>query len=196
MKFGCVEVECYGCGVFFLSGRAIGGANKRAPVLLRVRAAAQKQKRENVERPNISTPPLPVGSSPSEIAGEEEATSSSGQDEADVGAAAEGEGEGEDASFEKQLTPEEIAQQLKAMRISRGEVPASSQDFWSGVWEETKLVEWPQFQKVLGTTGVVVGIIFGSSILLLTVNAVLAEFSDQIFNGGSEFAKSWTRGGF
>lgn len=181
-----------------VTGRAIesGSSMSRAPVKsvsLRVRAAAQKQKRENVEAPgNISTPPLPAGTSPLEVGSEEETASSSGQDEMDVGEMAEGEG----GSKEKQLTAEEIGQQLKRLRISRGEVSASPQNFWGGVWEETKLVEWPQFQKVLGTTGVVVGIIFGSAILLLTVNAVLAELSDQVFNGSSEFAKSWTRGGF
>ncbi|KAG0606196.1 hypothetical protein M758_9G121400 [Ceratodon purpureus] len=166
-----------------VSRRAIVGKGR---FTLRVRAAAQKQKRENVETPNISTPPLPAGSSPLEAGSEDEdadAVSSSGQDEA---AAAE----------EKELSPEEIGQQLKAMRIARGDVAPSSGNFWDGVIEETKLVEWPQFNKVLGTTGVVVGIIFGSAILLLTLNAGLAELSDQVFNGSSEFAKSWTRGSF
>lgn len=153
---------------------------------LRVRAAAQKQKRENVETPNISTPPLPVGTTPLEATnGEEEPEAESTATGAESG-----------AQEENQLSPEEIGQQLKALRVSRGEVSSSPLDFWGGVWEETKLVEWPQFQKVLGTTGVVVAIIFGSAILLLTVNAILAELSDQVFNGNSEFAKSWTRGGF
>jgi hypothetical protein len=35
----------------------------------------------------------------------------------------------------------------------------------------------------LGTTGVVLGVIAGSSVVLLTVNAVLAELSDQVFAG-------------
>lgn len=172
-------------------GRAVGGSNTWGRVSLRVRAAAQKQKRENVETPNISTPPLPVGSSPLE-AEEAEAASSLEEEEREASAVAGAEG----ASKEKELTPEEIAQQLKALRVARGEVSASPGDFWSGVLEEMKLVEWPQFKNVLGTTGIVVGIIFGSAILLLTVNAVLAELSDQVFNGSSEFAKSWTRGGF
>lgn len=181
MSVELVLIEC-------LTGRVIEVGNSRGRFSLRVRAAAQKQKRENVETPNISTPPLPAGSSPLEAGSEEaDAASSSGQDEVV---------EAEGASQEKELTPEEIGQQLKAMRIARGEVSPSSGDFWSGVLEETKLVEWPQFNKVLGTTGVVVGIIFGSAILLLTVNAVLAELSDQVFNGSSEFAKSWTRGSF
>lgn len=159
----------------------------RAPLSLRVRAAAQKQKRENVETPNISTPPLPVETTPPEATNGEE------DDDNTLTEAAETEAQPNES---QQLSPDEIGQELKKLRVSRGEVSTSSQDFWGGVWEETKLVEWPQFEKVLGTTGVVVGIIFGSAILLLTVNAILAELSDQVFNGSGEFAKSWTRGGF
>ncbi|ERN12562.1 hypothetical protein AMTRI_Chr01g113730 [Amborella trichopoda] len=55
--------------------------------------------------------------------------------------------------------------------------------FWDGVLEETREIEWPGFNKVLGTTGVVVAVIVGSSIVLLTVNAVLAEISDRVFAG-------------
>lgn len=56
-------------------------------------------------------------------------------------------------------------------------------DFWSGVGEEIGEIEWPEFGKVLGTTWVVLGVIAGSSVALLTVNAVLAELSDRIFAG-------------
>ncbi|KAK3042156.1 hypothetical protein RJ639_001276 [Escallonia herrerae] len=56
-------------------------------------------------------------------------------------------------------------------------------DFWSGVAEEIKEIEWPVFGKVVGTTGVVLGVIAGSSVVLLTVNAVLAELSDRVFAG-------------
>ncbi|KAI3747276.1 hypothetical protein L6452_09730 [Arctium lappa] len=54
---------------------------------------------------------------------------------------------------------------------------------WSGVVEEIGRIEWPAFSKVLGTTGVVLGVIAGSSVVLLTVNAVLAELSDRVFVG-------------
>lgn len=54
---------------------------------------------------------------------------------------------------------------------------------WSGVAQETREIEWPAFNKVLGTTGVVLGVIAGSSVVLLTVNAVLAELSDRVFAG-------------
>ncbi|KAJ8547355.1 hypothetical protein K7X08_010941 [Anisodus acutangulus] len=55
--------------------------------------------------------------------------------------------------------------------------------FWSGVVEEIREIEWPVFGKVLSTTGVVIGVIAGSSVVLLTVNAVLAELSDRVFAG-------------
>lgn len=55
--------------------------------------------------------------------------------------------------------------------------------FLSGVAEEIREIEWPAFNKVLGTTGVVLGVIAGSSVVLLTVNAVLAEISDRVFAG-------------
>lgn len=53
----------------------------------------------------------------------------------------------------------------------------------SGVAEEIGEIEWPAFGKVLGITGVVLGVIAGSSVALLTVNAVLAELSDKAFAG-------------
>lgn len=54
---------------------------------------------------------------------------------------------------------------------------------WAGVVDEIGRIEWPAFNKVLGTTGVVLGVIAGSSVVLLTVNAVLAELSDRVFVG-------------
>ncbi|XP_031278185.1 preprotein translocase subunit SECE1 [Pistacia vera] len=56
-------------------------------------------------------------------------------------------------------------------------------DLLSGVSEEIREIEWPAFGKVLGTTGVVLGVIAGSSVVLLTVNFVLAELSDRVFAG-------------
>ena len=54
---------------------------------------------------------------------------------------------------------------------------------WSGVAEEVREIEWPAFNKVLGTTGAVLAVIAGSSVVLLTVNAILAELSDRVFAG-------------
>ncbi|KAK2980601.1 hypothetical protein RJ640_011409 [Escallonia rubra] len=71
----------------------------------------------------------------------------------------------------------EIKEAMKAREEKKGG------DFWSGVAEEIKEIEWPVFRKVVGTTGVVLGVIAGSSVVLLTVNAVLAELSDRVFAG-------------
>ena len=68
----------------------------------------------------------------------------------------------------------------KAAREGR-ENSGKTEEFLQGVVEETRLIEWPSLQRVLSTTGVVVSIIFGSSLVLLTVNALLAELSDVFF---------------
>lgn len=72
----------------------------------------------------------------------------------------------------------EIKKAMKERESSQG-----GGNFWSGVGEEIEEIEWPPFNKVLGTTGVVLGVIAGSSMVLLSVNAVLAELSDQVFAG-------------
>ncbi|CAN4092949.1 unnamed protein product [Withania somnifera] len=74
----------------------------------------------------------------------------------------------------------EVGAEIKKMMKEREE---KEPDFWSGVAEEIREIEWPAFGKVLSTTGVVIGVIAGSSVVLLTVNAVLAELSDRVFAG-------------
>ncbi|KAH7414696.1 hypothetical protein KP509_14G006400 [Ceratopteris richardii] len=72
--------------------------------------------------------------------------------------------------------------QIRQERMLSGEdSPSNTQGFWGGVLEEIQLIEWPSLQKVLGTTGVVTSIIIGSSLVLLTVNALLAKLSDAVF---------------
>ncbi|KAF7837303.1 preprotein translocase subunit SECE1 [Senna tora] len=75
----------------------------------------------------------------------------------------------------------ELASELKKAMQERKE--KEGENLWSGVAEEIREIEWPAFGKVLGTTGVVISVILGSSVVLLTVNAVLAELSDQVFAG-------------
>eukprot|EP00249_Psilotum_nudum_P013189 c24204_g1_i1 orf=214-954(+) len=94
-------------------------------------------------------------------------------------------------SFDSQENMQKMPRQLGTERLV-----ADASDFWQGVVEETRLIEWPSFQKVVGTTGVVLGIIVGSSLVLLTVNAILAELSDSVFNNPDiiEGAKSYLNG--
>lgn len=75
----------------------------------------------------------------------------------------------------------ELGAEIKKAMEQRKE--KSEGNLLSGVGEEIKEIEWPAFAKVLGTTGVVLGVIAGSSVVLLTVNAVLAELSDKVFSG-------------
>ncbi|KAJ8500824.1 hypothetical protein OPV22_011376 [Ensete ventricosum] len=73
-----------------------------------------------------------------------------------------------------------VAEELREMMEARKK---ESSDLWGGVADEVREIEWPPFGKVLGTTGVVIAIIAGSSVALLTVNAILAEISDKVFAG-------------
>ncbi|TKY71171.1 Geraniol 8-hydroxylase [Spatholobus suberectus] len=75
----------------------------------------------------------------------------------------------------------ELASELKKAMAERKE--KEEENLLSGVAREIDEIEWPAFGKVLGTTGVVVSVILGSSVVLLTVNAVLAELSDRVFAG-------------
>lgn len=75
----------------------------------------------------------------------------------------------------------ELGKEIKQAMKEREEKEEGG--FVSGVVEEIREIEWPAFSKVLGTTGVVLGVIAGSSVVLLTVNAVLAEISDRVFAG-------------
>nr|XP_016453176.1 PREDICTED: preprotein translocase subunit SECE1-like isoform X2 [Nicotiana tabacum] len=79
-----------------------------------------------------------------------------------------------------ELSPSDVGSEIKKLMKEREE---KGTDFWSGVAEEIREIEWPAFGKVLSTTGVVIGVIAGSSVVLLTVNAVLAELSDRVFVG-------------
>jgi preprotein translocase SecE subunit len=159
-----------------------------------VRAATEKKKRQNktqlsgVQEEEALAPVEAVQEVQEEVVvAEEEAGDII--DESSSRAAKNGE-----ESSSTSLSQEEIGQALSKLRQEKSvQERSNSQDFWGGVLEETKLVEWPSFQKVLGTTGVVVAIIFGSSLVLLTVNAVLAELSDNVFSG-TEFGSSWTKG--
>ncbi|GFY85058.1 secE/sec61-gamma protein transport protein [Actinidia rufa] len=77
----------------------------------------------------------------------------------------------------------ELGAEIKKAMKERDGGGGGEDDFWGGVAAEIRDIEWPPFGKVMGTTGVVLGVIAGSSVVLLTVNAVLAELSDRVFAG-------------
>lgn len=80
-----------------------------------------------------------------------------------------------------------MAEELKAMMAAKKkreeEEGAAPADWIGGVAAEIREIEWPVFGKVVGTTWVVLAVIGGSSVALLTLNAVLAELSDRVFAG-------------
>ncbi|AEE83511.1 Preprotein translocase subunit SECE1 [Arabidopsis thaliana] len=94
---------------------------------------------------------------------------------------AEESGSGEDKEVEISAIGAEIKAAMEQRKTAEEE--KGKNEFLSGVAEEVKEIEWPAFQKVLGTTGVVLGVIAGSSVVLLTVNFLLAELSDRVFIG-------------
>ncbi|KAF3790248.1 Preprotein translocase subunit [Nymphaea thermarum] len=53
----------------------------------------------------------------------------------------------------------------------------------ASVLKEIHMIEWLDFGKVLGTTGVVLSVIAGSSVVLLTVNAIFVDLSNRVFAG-------------
>ncbi|KAK1437029.1 hypothetical protein QVD17_02814 [Tagetes erecta] len=89
---------------------------------------------------------------------------------------------------EEQQTPpsddelSELGEEIKKAMMET-EDKKKDESLLGGVAEEIGKIEWPGFSKVLGTTGVVLGVIAGSSVVLLTVNAVFAELSDRVFAG-------------
>lgn len=98
---------------------------------------------------------------------------------------------GEEKSTEAQgasageKSPEAVAAELKEVMRARKEAEAAEGGggWWTGVAQEMSEIEWPAPGKVVGTTGVVLGVIAGSTVALLSVNALLAELSDRVFAG-------------
>jgi len=76
-------------------------------------------------------------------------------------------------------SPEAVAAELKEVLRARKAAEAAR----AGVAQEMSEIEWPAPGKVVGTTGVVLGVIAGSTVALLSVNAILAELSDRVFAG-------------
>lgn len=117
------------------------------------------------------------GSSTSSEAENQTAANETGNGEKVVKSEEDGGGGGDDAS----KLGAEIQKAIKERAEKGG--GGEEEGLVSGVLEEVREIEWPAFDKVLGTTGVVLSVIAGSSVVLLTVNAVLAELSDRVFAG-------------
>ncbi|KAF8780628.1 hypothetical protein HU200_001229 [Digitaria exilis] len=102
--------------------------------------------------------------------------------EATDGGAAEG---AEAGASPGEKSPEAVAAELKEVLRARKEAEATEGGggWWAGVAQEMSEIEWPAPGKVVGTTGVVLGVIAGSTVALLSVNALLAELSDRVFAG-------------
>ena len=52
---------------------------------------------------------------------------------------------------------------------------------FTGALEEVGQVEWPTVGGALSTTAVVIGIVVGSTFVLLSVNSVLSALSQKLF---------------
>ncbi|XP_050218429.1 preprotein translocase subunit SECE1 [Mercurialis annua] len=89
----------------------------------------------------------------------------------------------QEAELMEDKSRSELGEEIKKAMMERKEKEKEDGGLLSGVAEEVQEIEWPAFGKVLGITGVVLGVIAGSSVVLLTVNAVFAELSDRVFVG-------------
>ena len=59
--------------------------------------------------------------------------------------------------------------------------PAPKGSLLSGALEEAGLITWPSVKGVISTTAAVFGIVVVSTLLLLSVNALLATLSEKLF---------------
>ncbi|GJN37057.1 hypothetical protein PR202_gb25978 [Eleusine coracana subsp. coracana] len=107
------------------------------------------------------------------------------QEPAPSAAAAEEGAEAKGAASAGEKSPEAVAAELKEVLRARKEAEAAAGGggWWDGVLQEMSEIEWPAPGKVVGTTGVVLGVIAGATAALLSVNALLAELSDRVFAG-------------
>ena len=71
--------------------------------------------------------------------------------------------------------------ELKKKQSGGGGDPDASNNIVQGALEEVGQIEWPTVGSALQTTGIVIGIVTGSAVVLLGVNSVLAAASQSIF---------------
>ena len=108
-----------------------------------------------------------------------------GSEEA-VPAAASPKGEGEvldlpsESAVETSAEPS-LGDQIRALKSKGGSDPDASENIFVGALEEVGQVEWPTVGGALSTTAVVIGIVVGSTFVLLSVNSVLSALSQKLF---------------
>ncbi|KAF3339043.1 Preprotein translocase subunit SECE1 [Carex littledalei] len=77
----------------------------------------------------------------------------------------------------------DAASELKQMLRERKEREQQGDNLLTGVAQEVRGFEWLNLGKMVGTTGIVLAIIAGSTAALLSVNGILVELSDRLFDG-------------
>lgn len=77
----------------------------------------------------------------------------------------------------------EVASELNQTLGGRKERERQGGNLLIGVKQEVREQQWSDLVKMAGTTGVVLAVIAGSTAALLSVNAILAELSDKMFDG-------------
>lgn len=74
-----------------------------------------------------------------------------------------------------------LGDQIRALKSKGGSDPDASENIFVGALEEVGQVEWPTVGGALSTTAVVIGIVVGSTFVLLSVNSVLSALSQKLF---------------
>lgn len=74
-----------------------------------------------------------------------------------------------------------IGDQIRELKGKGGGDPDVSDNMFTGAFEEVGQIEWPTIGSAFTTTGIVIGIVAGSTFVLLSVNSVLAALSQQVF---------------
>ena len=73
-----------------------------------------------------------------------------------------------------------LGDQIRELKSKGGSDPDASDNIFTGALEVGQ-VEWPTVGGALSTTAVVIGIVVGSTFVLLSVNSVLSALSQKLF---------------
>ena len=133
----------------------------------------------------VDFPLLCLRALPSQLRAEQSSGKQVGSEDA-VQEAASPKGEGEVLDLPSESAGETSAEpslgdQIKALKSKGGSDPDASENIFVGAFEEVGQVEWPTVGGALSTTAVVIGIVVGSTFVLLSVNSVLSALSQKLF---------------